>query len=238
MFLVVVGCTTNDSKWHSKCQNKYDFPSNTCCFRCGSSTHLANKCNIAKGKTCQKCGKEEHFAAGCKSKPQELPVNLLQNENSSDIEHCFTINSPLAKTTLTLNNALPVEFLIDSGSSVNIINQDTFEKLESLMSLTLERSFVKIYPYGYETPLPILGKCVIEIYSICTDKRTFSTFHVIDAATSCILGKSLSELLCVLTVHQPTRYEQISSLTNSDFKYRLNSLLHESTKIFLKARVL
>ena len=35
-------------------QDKYDFPSNKCCFRCGSSTHLANKYNIAKGKTCQK----------------------------------------------------------------------------------------------------------------------------------------------------------------------------------------
>ena len=87
------------------------------------------------------------------------------------------------------------------------------------MSLTLEISFVKIYPYGCETPLPILRKCVVEIYSNCTDKRTFATFHVIDAATSCIFGKSTPELLCVLTVLQPTRYEQISALTNSDLKY-------------------
>ena len=56
--------------------------------------------------------------------------------------------------------------------------------------------------------------------------------HVIDVATSCILGKSTSELLCVITVLQPTRYEQISALTNSDFKYRLNSLLHECKDIF------
>ena len=58
-------------------QDKYGFPSNKCCFRCGSSTHLPNKCNIAKGKTCQKCGKEGHFATVCKSKPQKLPVNFL-----------------------------------------------------------------------------------------------------------------------------------------------------------------
>ena len=126
-------------------QDKYDFPSNKCCFRCVSSTHLANKCNIAKGKACQKCGKVGHFAAVCKSKPQNLPVNLLRNENPSDDEYCFTISSPLAKTTFTLNNALPVEFLIDSGSSVNIINRNTFEKLESLMSLTRERSCVHIH---------------------------------------------------------------------------------------------
>ena len=208
-------------------QEKYGSPSNNSCFRCGSSTHSANKCNIAKGKTCRKCGKEGHFPAVCKLKPQNLLVNLLQHENSSNEEYCFAINNLLVKTTFMLNNALPVGFLIDSGSSVNIINQDTFKKFESLMLLTLERSFVKIYPYGCETPLPILGKCVVEIYSNCTNKRTFATFHVIDAATSCILGKSTSELICVLTVLKSTRFEKISTLTNSDFKYRLNSILHE-----------
>ena len=105
-----------------------------------------------------------------------------------------------------------VEFLIDNGSSINIINQDKFKKLETLMSLTLERSFVKIYPFDCKTPLPILGKCVVEICSNYTNKRTFATFHVIDTAASCILGKSTSELLCVLTVLQPTRYDRISGL--------------------------
>ena len=104
-------------------QGKYDFPSNKCYFRCGSSPHFANKFNLTKGKTCRKCGKEGNFAAAFKSKPQKLPINLLQNESSSN-EECFTINNPLAKTTFMLNNALQVEFLIDSGSSVNIIKID------------------------------------------------------------------------------------------------------------------
>ena len=32
--------------------NKYDFLSNKCCFRCGSSTHFVNNGTVAKGKTC------------------------------------------------------------------------------------------------------------------------------------------------------------------------------------------
>ena len=84
--------------------------------------------------------KKGHFAAVCKSKPQKLPVSLLQNESSSDEEYCFSIDRPLA------------------------------------MSLILERSFVKIYSYGCETPLPILGKYIVEIYSNCTDKRNLQHF--------------------------------------------------------------
>ena len=130
-----------------------------------------------------------------------------------------TVLQPISKTN------------VDSGSSVNIINRDTFEQLESLMSLALERSCVKVYPYCCKTPLAILGKCAVEICSNSTDKRTFATFHVIDAAT-CILGKSTSELLCVLAALQPTRSERISALASSDFEYRLNSPLREYKDIF------
>ena len=73
---------------------------------------------------------------------------------------------------------------------------------------------------------------VVDICSNCTDKRTFATFHVIDAAKSCLLGKSTSELLYVLTVLQPTRSERISALANSNFEYRFNSLLREYKDIF------
>lgn len=111
--------------------------------------------------------------------------------------YCFTIKSPLAKTKFTLNNALPVDSLIGNASSVNIINQDKFKKLKILISVTFERSFVKIYSYGCETPLLILGRCVVGIYSNCTDERTLTIFHVIDATESCILDKSTSKLPCV-----------------------------------------
>ena len=122
---------------------------------------------------------------------------MLQGESSSNEEYRFTINIPLAQTTLTLNNAFPVEILIDSGSSVKIINQDKLKKFESLMSLNLIRMVAKL----------LYRRCAVEIYSNCTDKRTFATCPVTDAATSCILGNSASELLCVSSVLKPTMYE-------------------------------
>ena len=168
-------------------QDKYGFLSN--------KWFPSKKCTIAKGKTYPKCGKCEYFAIASKSKPQSSTLNWLQNKGSFNEEYYFTINSPLAEATFAFTNALPKEFLIDSGSSVNIINYDAFKKLESLISMTLEKSFFRIYPYDCKTPLPIFRKCVVESCLKCTDKRAFARFHVIDTATLCILGKSRSKLL-------------------------------------------
>ena len=32
------------------------------CFRCGSKTHYANKCEVTRGKSCNKCVKQGHFS--------------------------------------------------------------------------------------------------------------------------------------------------------------------------------
>ena len=119
-----------------------------------------------------------------------------------------------------------MEFLIDGGSSVNIIYHDTFQMLKRFMSVTLGKFCVEIHAYGCETPLPIAGKFFVEIYSNSTGIRTFATFHVIDAGALRILSKSTSKLLFVLSVLEPIRYEQISALTSSNLDYRLTNLLY------------
>ena len=172
-------------------QDKYDFPSNKCCFHCGSSTHFANKSKIAKGRSCWQCDKGGHFAVVCKSKSQKLHVNVLQNESSSNDEYCFTINRTLPRTTFTLNNALPVKFLIDSGS------------LYFKVPMTAHR---------------------------------FKSSDWYMLAKSCILGKSASQLLCVLSVLKQTRYgrflPQLIQTSNIDSIDSIDSNM--CIKIYLK----
>ena len=136
-------------------QDKYGFLSN--------KWFPSKNCTIAKGKTYPKCGKCEYFATASKSKPQSSVLNWLQNKSFFDEEYYFTINSPLAEATFAFTNALPKEFLIDSGSSVNIINYDAFKKLESLISMTLEKSFFRIYPYGCKTPYQYLESVLLKV---------------------------------------------------------------------------
>ena len=110
------------------------------CYRCGSKTHLANKCDITKGKTCHNCGKSGHFKNVCQSKSQALPTSTIQNQtihyitapdSSSDDEFCFTIVSSQTTSntqTVTIQDTnLPV--LIDSGSTVNVISTTTLHQI-------------------------------------------------------------------------------------------------------------
>ena len=78
-------------------------------FAVGVQPILPISAILQKEKLFENVGeKVGHVAAVCKSNPENLPVNLLQDENPFDDEYCLTISSPLAKTTFTLNNALPV----------------------------------------------------------------------------------------------------------------------------------
>ena len=54
--------------------DKHDFPSNGACFRCGNSTHFANKCNI-------------------RAKYKEQKRKLVENVGKKDILRCLQIKT-------------------------------------------------------------------------------------------------------------------------------------------------
>ena len=117
------------------------------CFRCGSKTHMANKCEITKGKTCHKCGKTGHFSSVCQSQPQVKGrlINYLFAESSSEDEFTFAISSldNMNNNNNTLSesiypifiNGQKVQVLIDSGSTVNVISQQLLNTMSPVPNL-------------------------------------------------------------------------------------------------------
>ena len=118
-------------------------------------------------------------------------------------------------------NDNPVNVLIDSGSTINIIDQTTLETLNPKPPLTTSK--VKIYPYKASKPLQIIGQFTTKIHS--EDKSTMAKFQVVPGSSGSLLGRTTSEELDLLRVgpkpslHQVTATEQPSAPTPSNVQH-------------------
>ena len=99
------------------------------CFRCGGPfPHRGIKCP-ALGQSCKGCKKENHFASVCLSRKKQFPVQKIVNESESDSnsedEYVFATSkgnkSPNTTVKMLGQN---ISLMVDSGSSVNIINKE------------------------------------------------------------------------------------------------------------------
>ena len=68
----------------------------------------------------------------------------------------FNRNDSSKTTKLKVNNT-NINFIIDSGNSINVIEKTSFRKLNLGNKVELQRSKQKIYPYGTTEPLFMLG---------------------------------------------------------------------------------
>ena len=173
-----------------KYQNKTrQIRNNEICYRCGQKGHYSKQCLVTRGKTCKKCGKSGHFAKMCKTKRIDY-VN--EQEYSDTDERVFSVNrhnSPKMKLTI---NDRQVDVTVDTGASVNIMDETTYNKLAK-SEIKLERSHTNIYTYGAAKPLKQLGTINTEIKH--NGKTITALFHVIPGSFGNLLsGKTASVL--------------------------------------------
>lgn len=129
------------------------------CYRCGGKSHYGRECQRAKNVICRDCGRRGHFARTCKTKVKN--VNAIESENDvqdlwedyecENNEEIFVLGNQNATVPLTISGK-DLNILVDSGASVNAIDQALFQQLRSAKTI-LEKSHAKIYPYGKTTPL-------------------------------------------------------------------------------------
>ena len=94
-------------------------------------------------------------------KQQAKAVEASQRQTkdeSSEEDYVYTVSKEQNKKTHVdvRVNGQNVHFLIDTGATADIIDSNTFEKLNKKVSL--QKSSTKIYAYGFQTPLPLKGK--------------------------------------------------------------------------------
>ena len=93
-----------------------------------------------------------------------------------------------------------LDLLADSGSSINLLDCKSFNKLKPRP--TLELTNAKIYPYKSDDTLPILEKFTARVET--TDTQTIeATFYVTEGTGGSILGWRTSEVLELIKVARP-----------------------------------
>ena len=164
------------------------------CYRCGRSGHYGKECQITRDAICRKCGKSGQFAKVCKTKQFTTgKVNSLNQyfEEESDQE-IFTLSGKDDAIISIEIEGQSINFLIDSGSSINAIDKQTFEKLKTRKSM-LEKTTTKIFPYGSSKPIPLIGKT--KMNATVNNETCAIEFHVIAGNGKPLLGrKSATEL--------------------------------------------
>ena len=123
------------------------------CRNCGGVYPHIKDC-LAKGKECHSCKKIGHFSKVCRSsskpKPARNRVHIVSNTPRDDPDYIFTLtnntsnkNQPPQCEVLIDNQ--PVNVIIDSGASVNIIDEPTYKLLTWKNNLLRFRHLNLIY---------------------------------------------------------------------------------------------
>ena len=121
------------------------------CYRCGKHGHVASDTGCpALGKDCRKCGEKDHFESCCRSRTvnnnyqkssgkdrgkNHMSVKMVQNDENSDssgdMDYAFGIHRSRKHQKLGVSvGNVPLDIIVDSGTTVNVIGQNTWEYLK------------------------------------------------------------------------------------------------------------
>ncbi|XP_064468936.1 uncharacterized protein K02A2.6-like [Ornithodoros turicata] len=136
------------------------------CFNCGGAwPHKGGKQSCpARNATCNACRKRGHFAVVCRSKnntsenPNVVHEVTNQSADSKSGDEAFALfpkSSKAPRVMLTVFNK-ELEFIIDTGATVNIISLDTYNSIPQRPQLV--KPVPKVFAYGSKNELPLLGK--------------------------------------------------------------------------------
>ena len=86
-----------------------------------------------------------------------------------------------------------LEMMLDSGASVNLIDEVTYERIYIGKAKTLEQAKRRIFSHGSPTSLPLLG--TIQAKITAKSNSTSATLHVVKASLGNLLGYDTAQRL-------------------------------------------
>ena len=186
--------------------------------------HLSYNCKCTQGKKCLKCGNLGHFAKCCKTdvESNQQSVNQFKNNLSNDERdnevYMFSMKHKSTDKRYPINTgSKETNMLIDSGSTLNILDEKTYKTFDPVP--ILKQSNTKIFTYHSNTSLEVLG--TFKAYTTASDKALFCKFYVVKGHGGNLLGKESAEQFNLLRVGPPEKVINAlsySKQSNEDIK--------------------
>ena len=182
---------------------------NQICRNCGGHFPHKQVCP-AKGKDCRACGKRGHFARVCRTNPpisksvnavaESLDKNQPNDDEVEEYEYVYTVDeSPNCPPTCLIEiEGQRFNLMIDTGASVNLIDETTYRKINRRGERRLEKAERPIYSYGSSAPLPVIGTFVTMIKP--PDVSTVAKLHVVKGNFGNLLSFATAKQLNILQV--------------------------------------
>ena len=108
-----------------------------------------------------------------------------------------------------------IDVIIDSGASVNIIDESTYKQLNQRNTLPLKQPESNIFPYGTSVQIPILGMVMVTIQFQSTTLD--ANFYVAKGTGGNLLGCQTAEQLGMLKITINTAVSSYNARIEDEF---------------------
>lgn len=220
------------------------------CFSCGGLFPHDGDCP-AKSRKCHECKSYGHYAKFCgkaragytsgkstRGRPTGRPVyNVRQSENvdSDSSEYSLAVHaSPGMEKIPTVSvmvNGVKCDFLMDSGTTVNTVDNPTYTRLcdgvKDLSVMGLSPPEINLYPYGSRQPLPVRGKFEATVKSGRTGQVCAAPLYVMETATGNLLSYDTASKLKII---QLVNY--VGDCDNNNIDACVNSIIADYEPVF------
>ena len=227
------------------------------CFYCGGEYPHKMVCP-AKGKQCERCLQYNHFSDYCRNRKKKLPqkgnlkstsgikkmsdnsdrfpqvngsCDVEYDDSSSNDEYLYLLkfsDKPDPRVDITIHSK-KVKMTIDTGASINVIDENTFAKLGDIR---LKKAGIRAFTYGSTEPVEFHGK-----FTTVMENKTSLTvdeIYVVQRKDSgCLLSFVTAKDLGLITLH----IDNITDFRENNADVNNKVIVDEALEILLKPHV-
>ena len=167
------------------------------CRNCGGAYPHNDSCP-ARNKKCTSCGKLNHFAKVCRTVPPGSVKRMTEEDDTDEEDYVYAVGEKKQPMCRLEIDGEYVELMLDSGASVNLVDEVTYQRIYKGKAKTLAQAKRRIFSYGSLTPVPLLG--TIHAKLTANFNTTSATLHVVKDSSGNLLGYDTAQRLGLLKI--------------------------------------